>query len=106
MPARLRNRLTKIVVIFSIVGVLALLIVLSELQGVLIPESKAVRALEAQGFTQVAIHRKNVMFIKMHGCGADDDAVFQAIATNAAGRQAEVVVCAGWPFKGATVHIK
>ncbi len=72
--------------------------------GYLVPESKAISALQTQGFSNVKIVQRNCTFIGMRGGGSGDKVRFIAEATNPIGKKVTVYVFAGWPFKGATVR--
>ncbi len=92
-------------------GILILLVVVAivvvvSLPGLLIDQSTAVKALETQGFSNVEITGRQWIAVSLFGCSSDDAAKFDVVAINPVGKQVEVYVCAGWPFKGATVRTK
>ncbi len=74
--------------------------------GYLVDDADVLRTLEAHGFSDVRVTSRHEIAPEFFGCGKDDAAAFEAEATNASGRRVGVVVCAGWPFKGATVRVK
>jgi hypothetical protein len=47
---------------------------------------------------------KNIFFVNWKGCSRGDDAQFDVKATNALDVDVDLVVCAGWPFKGVTIR--
>lgn len=71
-------------------------------------DSEALRALESNGFTNAHITNRSGVMIGYEGCGRDDGAVYEAMATNAIGKQVTVVVCCGgaMSFKGCVVRTK
>lgn len=91
-----------------LVGSLVILLLLATwlTPGIWVSKNEAIRVLENQGYQKVTITDKDVTFITWSGCGNDDDAVFEASAVNARNQRVNVIVCAGWPFKGATVRVK
>ncbi len=72
----------------------------------LVDESTAVRALEIQGFSDVRITGRHWFLVGMRGCSDSDVVKFDATATNPRGDRVELFVCAGWPFKGATIRTR
>lgn len=72
--------------------------------GSLASEDKAVSLLENQGFENVEIVERDVFFVSLKGCSEQDVALFTATGTNPIGKEVEVEVCVGWPFKGATMR--
>lgn len=74
--------------------------------GVFMSRENVVKAVEKQGYTNVQILEKHIFFVDWHGCGSDDDAIFNATATNPTGKQVDILICAGWPFKAVTVRTK
>lgn len=70
----------------------------------LVDESKAVRALETQGYTNVEITSRDWFAVSVRGCAKEDVVKFNAEVTNPAGKRVKLFVCVGWPFKGATVR--
>ena len=65
---------------------------------------QAIRAMENIGFSEVKVIDKSVWFVGFRGCSSHDGAMFTARGINPAGKEVEVSVCVGWPFKGATVR--
>jgi hypothetical protein len=91
-----------IVIILAIV--LALATGCSVLAGNLASQSNATNALRTNGFSNIHLLNREVLFVQLRGCGKEDVAQFNYSATNAAGKQVHVSVCEGWPFKGATIR--
>lgn len=79
-------------------------IVVPLFRGMFVTSNVGVRALEAQGFTNVRIIDNSFFAVGVRGCDAQDAARITAIVTNSQGKDATLYVCAGWPFKGATVR--
>lgn len=94
---------TFVEVITIAVVVLVLLLVLAP-TGLMVPDSKAVRALETQGFSDIKITERAWYFIGMRGGDKSDSVRFTATATNPAGKKVQVYVFSGWLFKGATIR--
>ena len=89
-----------------IILVVAVLFVLGFARGAFVDESRAVKALETQGYSNVTITDHAWLLIGFRGCDAKDAAMFKTRATNPIGREVEVLVCTGWLFKGATIRTK
>jgi hypothetical protein len=93
----------------GLVGVvifIALAIVFEVGIGHLVPRSEAVQAAQVQGFTHVRVTSAHYAFVDVRGCGSDDTTKFNVTAVNPAGQSVSFYVCAGWPFKGATIRYK
>ena len=73
-------------------------------RGKFVDPQVAVRSLEKQGYSHVKIVDQELYFPGFHGCDARDAALFVVQATNPVGKDVEVNVCVGWPFKGATIR--
>lgn len=88
-----------------IIGVVIFLLIFgSEFYGVFVNQSEAVNALETQGFKDVQITDKDIIFLSWRGCSETDAAKFEATATNSNGQRVNLFVCSGWPFKGSTIR--
>ncbi len=91
-------------------GTLALLSIAltvgSVFRGAFVDESVAVSALETQGYSDIRIMERHWFLVGLRGCDGDDAAQFATEATNPAGKRVQLYVCAGWPFKGATIRTK
>jgi hypothetical protein len=72
--------------------------------GIYVSESSVVEAVGKQGYSEIIVVDKDVLFVGWSGCSGSDDASFELVATNALGKRVELVACAGWPFKGVTVR--
>lgn len=91
--------------VFS-VGLVIAALFLVFFRGAFVDKAEAVKALETQGYSNVQITSEAWLLVGVRGCAEQDAAKFSARATNPAGRQVELFVCVGWPFKGATVRSK
>ncbi len=86
------------------ISVLAFMIFLFIDRGIFAGKEIAVRALEKQGYQQVEIIGKSGLLVGLQGCEVGDAAKFTATALNPIGKKVDIFVCAGWPFKGATIR--
>ena len=69
-------------------------------------DAQAMRALEANGFTNATIVDRSYAAPAYNGCSEGDRAAFDVVATNPLGRQLNVTVCIGQWGKGATIRVK
>jgi len=74
--------------------------------GFMVDEDQAVRAATNLGFTEVKVESRAVAFLEWRGCSKSDDAGFTVSGKNPQGQRVTLLVCVGWPFKGATVRTK
>ena len=74
-------------------------------RGLLVGENSAVKAMEAQGYTEVEVTDHSWLAVGLRGCSVHDAARLTVRAKNSAGETAEMYVCAGWPFKGGTIRV-
>lgn len=72
--------------------------------GFMADEDQAVRAATNLGFTEVKVESRAVFFLEWRGCSKSDDAGFTVTGKNPQGQRVKLLVCVGWPFKGATVR--
>ncbi len=72
--------------------------------GMFVGESKAVRALETQGYRDVKITGKAIWFVALRGGDSKDAVRFSADATNPIGQHVKVYVFSGWLFKASTIR--
>jgi hypothetical protein len=72
--------------------------------GFLADEDQAVRAATNLGFTEVKVESRAVFLLNWRGCSKSDDAGFTVTGKNPQGQRVKLLVCVGWPFKGATVR--
>lgn len=72
--------------------------------GFLVDEDQAVRAVNNMGFTEVRVESKHVFFLSFRGCSKNDKAGFTVVGRNPKGDIVRLLVCIGWPFKGATIR--
>ena len=63
--------------------------------GAFVPESRAIRALETQGYSNIEITKKAVFFIGWRGGDSKDKVRFTAKATNPVGKEVKVYVFSG-----------
>jgi len=89
----------------KICAIIAMLFMLTAC-GMFVKEDKVTKAVEKQGYTNVQVLDKHIFFVNWRGCSKSDEAAFDVLATNALGQNVDLVVCAGWPFKGVTVRSK
>ena len=75
-------------------------------RGMFVSEQVAIDTMETQGFTDVEVTGKAWLFVGLRGCGNDDAARFEVTATNSNGQRVDCLVCADWPFKGATIRYR
>ena len=79
----------------------------SAVQGGMVNQQVAVDAMQGAGFTDIQIVDKHTVFVDLQGCSAEDVVKFDVAATNSRGeRVSNAYVCAGWPFKGATIRYR
>jgi hypothetical protein len=90
--------------IVVVTSILIIVVFVSGMTGILVPESKAVKALETQGFSDVKITSKAWFMVRLRGGDKSDTVRFTANATNPAGKKVTVYVFSGWLFKGATIR--
>lgn len=95
-------------VIISIIVIVFVIVIVFLIggRGMLVDEQVAIDTMEAQGFTNVEVTDKAWLFVGYRGCGSDDTTRFEVTATNSNGQQVDCLVCADWPFKGATIRYK
>ena len=74
--------------------------------GIFASKDVAVRALEAQGYSDIQIVDHAWFAVGLRGCDEKDAARFTAKVINPAGKPAEVYVCTGVIFKGGTVRVR
>jgi hypothetical protein len=74
--------------------------------GVLVDDDKVKGAVEKQGYSDVVLGEKSVVFVGWAGCSDSDSAAYKVRAKNVKGDTVDLIVCAGWPFKGITVRSK
>jgi hypothetical protein len=73
--------------------------------GNLVSDQRVISAVEKQGYTNIQIVKKHILFPDYCGCGEGDDAAYDMIATNALGKSVDLIACAGIT-KGVTVRTK
>jgi hypothetical protein len=74
--------------------------------GFMVDKNQAIRAATNLGFTDVKIEDRAIFFLEWRGCSKSDDAGFTVTGKNSQGQRVTILVCVGWPFKGATVRTK
>lgn len=75
-------------------------------RGAFASQNVAIRALEAQGFSNIQIVDHAWFAVGFRGCDKNDAARFTAKATNPAGKPTQVYVCTGVFFKGGTIRVR
>lgn len=95
-------------VIFYVILILVFLLFLigKGIFAIATNEDVAVRALEAQGYSNIQIVDRAWFEVGFRGCGFGDSVRFTAKVTNPAGKPAEVYVCTGVIFKGGTIRVR
>lgn len=88
----------------SVAALIIVILMILIPSGLLVKESKAVRALETQGFSEITITDRAWFMVSMRGGDKSDCVRFTATATNPAGKRVRVYVFSGWLFKGATIR--
>lgn len=74
--------------------------------GACVDDGKVRKAVEKQGYSDVKIKDKSVTAIGWRGCSDSDSAAYKMRAKNPKGQEVDIIVCAGWPFKGVTIRTK
>lgn len=95
-----------IVVVLLFVPMAALIFGLVVGRGGCVSQVKSIKATEKQGYRNVTVTERHNFFPGWHGCDDKDAAAFEARAVNPAGQEVDIIICAGWPFKGVTVRTK
>jgi hypothetical protein len=72
--------------------------------GCLVEEEQAIQAMTNFGFTDVKVESRFIFFVQWQGCSKSDAVGFHVNGMNAQGKRIKMIVCVGWPFKGATVR--
>jgi len=81
-----------------------LIMIASLWRGYLVNDDFAVKALENHGFSNVEVVDRGVFLVGFRGGSASDAVIFRTRAINSIGKEVKISVCAGWPFKGATIR--
>jgi len=89
-----------------LIVLMILAIALTGCFGACVSDDSVVTAVENQGYTDVEILDKDIVLVGWAGCSDDDAAAYEVKATNSLGKRVNLLVCAGWPFKGVTVRSK
>jgi len=74
--------------------------------GACIDDGDVKGAVSKQGYKDVVIKDKHIVAVSWRGCSDSDEAAYKVTATNANGQRVDLIVCAGWPFKGVTIRTK
>ena len=82
---------------------MSFLLIVGAGRGCMVSELQARGALEGAGYTEGKLLKKSTWLATFDGCS--DVAAFTYSAKNPIGTPIVVVVCAGWPFKAATIRI-
>lgn len=89
---------------FTFSMVVVVLFVAAQFRGALVSNDVGVQALTNQGYTNIQVTDNAFFLVGLRGCGNADAARITATATNSQGKEVTMYVCAGWPFKGATLR--
>ena len=79
------------------------ILIMAGCRGCVADPDRAVRAVETVGFTEAKVVNHGWLFVAFRGCGSDA-AIVRVKGTNPIGKEVELDVCLGWPFKGATIR--
>ena len=71
-------------------------------RGYFVDQQVAIKAAQTQGYANVKVLGKTVIFPL--GCGRADAVKFYLSAINPRNQEVKIYVCSGWPFKGSTVR--
>ncbi|OGZ18036.1 MAG: hypothetical protein A2V72_01250 [Candidatus Nealsonbacteria bacterium RBG_13_37_56] len=93
----------KVVMSLIVVAVIAVLF-FAFFGGVFVSESRAIKCLETQGYSDIEIINHAWFMIGLRGGDTKDAARFTVMATNPVGRKVKVYVFTGFLFKGATIR--
>lgn len=74
--------------------------------GACVDDGEVKSAVEKQGYSNVVIKEKFIVTHSYRGCSDSDDAAYKMQADNPKGDRVDIIVCAGWPFKGVTIRTK
>ena len=73
-------------------------------RGCWVADEEGVYTLQTLGFDNIKVEEKDWFAVGLRGCSSTDAAKFEAVVVNSNGITIKVLVCTGWPFKGATVR--
>ncbi len=109
MSAQGKHQYNSGVIAVAVVGALLVVFFMAICTGMtndgLHDTSRATRALETYGFSDVQIVSSDNLAI-FQGCGQHDAFVYEARATNPAGKRIDVLVCCGLLVKACTVRTR
>lgn len=75
-------------------------------RGVFVDNVRPVEeVMKVHGYTEYTITDKDIFFINFRGCQLGEAAKFEVSAVNSNGESVNLLVCTGWPFKGATIRV-
>jgi hypothetical protein len=74
--------------------------------GACVDDDQVRRAVQKQGYSEVKLGKKSIILMSWTGCGRSDAAAYEATALSTKGKRVDLIVCAGWPYKGVTVRTK
>lgn len=72
--------------------------------GEAVSPSRAKRAAEDSGFTDVVVLKQHGFSPGLYGCDEHDDVAFEVSAKNPKGDQVSMTVCCGLVWKGCTIR--
>jgi hypothetical protein len=88
------------VLLIVIVGIF----IVSLFGGAFVEDDRVISGVQSHGFAQPVILSKSIGLVHLEGCSTDDSALYRVSAINPRGATVQLLVCAGYPFKGVTVR--
>ncbi|OGZ12684.1 MAG: hypothetical protein A3C93_06280 [Candidatus Lloydbacteria bacterium RIFCSPHIGHO2_02_FULL_54_17] len=104
MQSKMRGESELSLLAYLIVFVIVLIIEFGF--GMMVSEKSAIEAARVNGFGDIKVTDKAIVFMSWRGCSSADDARFTVEATNSRGERVEFYVCVSWLFKGSTIRTK
>lgn len=74
-------------------------------RGYMVKEERAHLVMHAHDFTNTKVIDRQVWFTTFSGCSGYDAVAFTVMGINMHKESVEMLVCEGWPFKGATLRV-
>lgn len=100
-----RREWSKLIFNIGFIVVMLGAVVFSCARGNFVSDSDAIRSAQAAGYSDVKVVSKDFLTPGWSGCSEHDAVTFKARAKNAAGAPVTILICMGWPLKGATIRI-
>jgi len=93
--------LIEVMIVMAILGILFAVFG----KGVLMlsQTDSVIAAAEKQGYEDIVVKDKAIMFVSLRGCGGDDGLMIKASAMNPRNQRVDIILCAGF-YKGVTVR--